>query len=135
MILYVGREPEANTKLREGSELWKTMGIVFHAPARLEQRGWTQPLEKRANVTMLDAQSTATELGRDRDIRRNVPMGAWLAPQPKVQEKPPVRRRITSRKKVHIVFRHTYPYQIPGTTQDHTGKKSLTFLNSAVKSI
>ena len=45
------------------------------------------PLEKHAVSATLDVQSTTTELGRDRDMRRNLPMGALLAPQPKAQEK------------------------------------------------
>ena len=40
------------------------------------------PFKNRANSATSDAQSTAAELGRDRDMRRNVPMGALLAPQP-----------------------------------------------------
>ena len=34
---------------------------------------------KKASSDTLDAQSTAEELGRDRDMRRNAPMGTLLA--------------------------------------------------------
>ena len=43
-------------------------------------------MKNRASSAMLDAQSTATELGRDRDKRRYVPMDALPAPQPTARE-------------------------------------------------
>ena len=54
----------------------------------------------------MDTQHTATELGRDRDMSRNVPMGAMLAPQPKAREKTFGRRRIGIHKKGAYLQRH-----------------------------
>ena len=45
------------------------------------------PLKNRASVAKLDAQSTATELGRDQDNRRNLEMDGVLVPQPNAREK------------------------------------------------
>ena len=43
-------------------------------------------------------------LGRDRDMRRNVPMGAMLAPQPKTREKIFGRRKTASQKEKRICY-------------------------------
>ena len=53
---------------------------------------------------MLNAQSTATELGRDPDMRRNVPMVPLLAPQPEEREKNLDRQRTAFQKEIHCIF-------------------------------
>ena len=67
------------------------------------------PLKKRASSATLDAQSTATELSRDYIMRRNVPMGALLAPQPNARAKTLGRRRTANQKQNRIFYvRHTW---------------------------
>ena len=61
-------------------------------------------LKKRAGSATLDAQSTATELGQDQDMRRNVPMGALLAPQLKAREQALGRRRTASPPEKGAIF-------------------------------
>eukprot|EP00904_Undaria_pinnatifida_P005929 jgi/Undpi1/2466/HiC_scaffold_13.g05846.m1 len=53
----------------------------FHAPNRLSEAE-RNPLKKGASSAMLNARSTATELGQDPDMRRNVPVAPLLARQP-----------------------------------------------------
>ena len=55
----------------------------FHAPNRLSEAE-RNPLKKGASSAMLNARSTATELGQDPDMRRNVPVAPLLARQPEV---------------------------------------------------
>ena len=50
IMLYGGRESESNTKKLERSGL-KTKRGVFHARALLEQRGGTQPHEKKSQLS------------------------------------------------------------------------------------
>ena len=59
----------------------KKNGGVFHSPARLSEAEHN-PLTKRASSVTLNAQSTATELGWDSDMRRNAPTVPSLAPEP-----------------------------------------------------
>ena len=89
VLLYGGWESRTNIQKceRGAGYLKKTCG-VFHALLGLSSEAERNPLTKRASSAPLDAQSTATELGRDRDMRRNIPMGALLVPQPKARETP-----------------------------------------------
>ena len=59
---------------------------VFHAPDRLSEAEHN-PLTKSASSVTLNAQSTATELGRDPDMYCNLPTANLLAPQPKVRDR------------------------------------------------
>ena len=65
------------------------------------QRDGTQhnPLTKRASSTTLNAQRTATELGRDPDMYRNIHTPLLLAPQRKAREKTLGRRRTSCQNK------------------------------------
>ena len=71
---------------------------VFRAPDRLSEAEHN-PLTKRASPSTLDAQSTATELGWDPDMHRNILRVPLLAPQPKVRAKTVARRRTPCQKK------------------------------------
>ena len=85
--------------MREGAGLPKTcVGFSMHVLGLNSEVG-RNPLKKRVSSATLHAQSIAAELGRDQDIRRNVPMGVFLAPQPKAREKKVGRRRTASQKK------------------------------------
>ena len=102
IMLYGGRKSGANTKMRDG--IWPHENIFgfFRAPSRLEREAERNPLTKRASSATLDAQSTATEVEQDPDMRRNVPIGALLSPQPKAREKSLGRLRAASQKKKYI---------------------------------
>ena len=109
MMLYDGRESDANTKMqmREGSGLQKKCVGFPMRPLGLNSEAERTPLKKRASSTTLHAQSTAAGLGRDRDMRRNGPMGALLAPQPRARETTFGGQRTASQnKKMHIIHRH-----------------------------
>ena len=71
---------------------------VFHGPTPLSEAERNAQMGRASSAT-LDVQSIATEFGRDRDMRRNVPMGALLTPQPKAREKPSAAREQQARKK------------------------------------
>ena len=90
-------------EMREDSWQLKYIFVVVHVHTRLEQRGRTHPPDKRTSSATLDAQSTVTELDRDRDIRRNVPVGTLLAQQPKAREKAIGRRTTASQVKVQLL--------------------------------
>ena len=91
-----------------GASLSRRFVAFFREISRLKQRGGTQPLWKNNSAT-LDAQGTAKELNWNRDVRRNVPMGALLAPQPKAREKTLSRRRTASPKQnVRVLRRPIY---------------------------
>ena len=77
-------------------EFTKKCGVVY-APLRLSEAE-RNPLTQRASSATLAAQSNATELRWDPDMRRNIPMGALLAPQPKAREKNLGRRRTCQKK-------------------------------------
>ena len=61
-------------------------------------------MKEGASSAMLDARSTATALGQDRDIRCDVPVGALLAPQPKARGETRGRRRTASQKKQYMFY-------------------------------
>ena len=48
-----------------------------------------KPVKKRASSATLEALSTATELGGDRDMRRNVPKGRLACPTAESARKKP----------------------------------------------
>ena len=63
---------------------------------------------QRASSATLNAQSTATELGWDPDMCRNVRTSPLLPPQPKVLEKNLGRHRTACRKR-RVIQIHHYP--------------------------
>lgn len=71
-------------------------------------------METRGRSATLDAHSTATELGRDRDMRRVVPIGALLAPKPNSREETLDRQRRTASQKkgVQNLHRQAYSYAL-----------------------
>ena len=75
---------------------------VFHAPIRLsEAERNTLTHEPALRLRVLRAR--ATELGRNPDIRRNVPTDPLLAPQPKARENTSAAEKQHAKKtKVHI---------------------------------
>ena len=84
-----GRESGANTKIRERNGLCFIRSIqegVFHTPDRRSEAEHN-PLTKGASSATLNAQSTATALGRDPDMHCNVPTAPLLDPQPKMRDK------------------------------------------------
>ena len=64
----------------------KTIWGFPMSPTRLGEAE-SNPLFFRANSARFNAPSAATVLGRDRDMRRNVPTAPLLAPKPNVLEK------------------------------------------------
>ena len=94
-----GKRERSEYKNTRGAGYLKKQNGVLHTLAELGQRGGTQPLEKIASSAALDAQSTATELGGNRDMRRDVPIGNLLAPQTKAREKKTRPAENTRRKK------------------------------------
>ena len=104
-MLYSGRESGAKPKCEKGAgylEIPINRGD-FLAPTRLSEVK-RSPLKNRASSATLDAQSTATELCRGPNMRRNVPMGALLAPHPKARERNLGRRRKASLEKQMRIF-------------------------------
>ena len=84
------------------------------------QRGGAQPHgQKRFSSTTSNAQSTATDPGWDPDMRRNVPTGPLLAPQPNVQEKILSRRRTPRQEKEGDIL-HTYTNSSDGVARRTT---------------
>lgn len=79
------------------------MGFAWSCAAR---RLGTQSLENRAARATSTAR--ATELGREKDLRGNVPTAPLRAPQPKARQKtrPPEKQRTLAivQKKVHTVL-------------------------------
>ena len=78
------------------------MGFSIHTFSA--QRGGTQPHEHKSQT--LNAQSTATELARNPDMRRNIPKASLLNPHPKVREKNSAAGEHHARKEVHIFHVH-----------------------------
>ena len=64
----------------------------------------------RANSATFNAPTTATMLGRDPGMRRNVLTGPLLAPQPKVREITLGRQRAACLEKMSILYIKTYQY-------------------------
>ena len=64
----------------------------------------TAPLKKGSSAT-LNTHSATTELGRDRDMRRDVPVDALRAPQPKAREKLSAAGEQQARKKMHLLHK------------------------------
>ena len=58
----------------------------FMSPTWLDEAE-SNPLLLRANSATFNAPRTATVLGRNRGMHRNVPTASLLAPQPKVRER------------------------------------------------
>ena len=84
MMLYSGRESgtKTNSYVRGGSRLLTTYSSIagfIRAPARLSEAEHN-PLRKRASSATLNVQNTATEPGRDPDMRRNVPKAPLASP-------------------------------------------------------
>ena len=79
------------------------------SPTRLDEAE-NNPLFFGANSATFNAPSTATVLGRDPDMRRNVRTAPLLAPQPKVRERTLGRRRAASLKKhnLHMLYINIY---------------------------
>ena len=76
----------------EGYSIKKTkkVGFSMHTMVLItcsSQRGGTRPLDRRSSPAKLNAQSIATELSWDPDMRPDVPTVPLLAPQPEVREK------------------------------------------------
>ena len=70
----------------------KKCGVFHVSPTRLGEAE-SDPLFFIAKSATLNAPSTATVLGRDPDIRRNVPTPPWLSPKPKARKRTLSRRR------------------------------------------
>ena len=71
-------------------------------------------MAKRASSATSVAQSTATELGRDRHMRRNVPMVALFPPQPTTREKkrqPPENTKPEKKQTIHRIDMTMYTTQ------------------------
>ena len=86
-------------KCERGAGYLTTKGGVSMHLLSLSSGAERNPFRERASSATLDAQSTATELGGDRDKRRNVLMGVSLTPQWKAREENLCRRRTANRKK------------------------------------
>ena len=89
-------EKRNDNKLREGGYLTVYVGFSMHLLGLSSEAG-RNPLETRASSAALYAQGTATELGRERVARRNIPMAACPAAQS--ARKTLGRRRAASQKK------------------------------------
>ena len=81
---------------------------VCHTSARLIEAEHN-PLKNLSSSATLNAQSTATELGWDPYMHRNVPTATLLAPQPKEREKKLGRRRTPCQKRNRFIF-YMYTY-------------------------
>ena len=83
----------------------KCVGFPMHLLG-LSSEAKRNPLKERARSATLDVQSTATDLDRDRDMRRDVPMAVLLSPRPRSREQTLGRQRTASQnKQMHILGR------------------------------
>ena len=89
----------------------KTCG-VFHAPDRLNGTKHN-PLTKRASSVALNAQSSATELGRDPGMHRNIVSApfAFSAAESSRNNPRPLENSMPSTNDFHILCRHNISFQ------------------------
>ena len=110
---------EGAKKVREGNGLFayenktkNNVGFSMVPTGLRDAEG--NPQYFRASSATLNAPSTATELGRDPDMRRHIPTAPLLAPQPTVRERTLGRRReICEKNKERILYIHTrFPFEM-----------------------
>ena len=101
-MLYSGLESERKKHMKGERAILNCGGV--QAASRLSEAE-RNPLTKRASSATLDAQSTATELGRDPNMRRNVPMGALLPRSRKREKKSrPSKNTKPGKKSIFYIF-------------------------------